>query len=208
MGTSAIPLYDKFVKQAKKMSPRFLSMIIPARWFSGGKGLDEFRNEMLNDKHITHLTDDFDSTECFPGVDISGGICYFLWERDRESLCEIESIRAGKKSLLTRPLLEKNSSTFIRFNEAVPIIRKILQKGERSFADIVSARKPFGFGSQIKLSEFKEGLIKIYSYPQNGYVKLSEVEKNKEWINLPKVMIAKAYGERGSFPVSVNFPAS
>jgi site-specific DNA-methyltransferase (adenine-specific) len=118
---SAKPLYHKFIEQAKKLNPRYLSMIVPSRWFSGGKGLDDFREEMLSDKRLTKVVDYFDSNECFPGVDISGGVCYFLWERDREKICEITTIRSGEKSIMERPLLETDNDSFIRFNEAVSI---------------------------------------------------------------------------------------
>ena len=93
---SASPLYHKFVKQAKKLNPRFLAMIIPARWYAGGKGLDAFRSEMLNDKHVTRLVDYPDSKDCFPGVDIAGGICYFLRERDRVcNECNVTTVEGG-----------------------------------------------------------------------------------------------------------------
>ena len=148
MGTSATPIYQKFIQQAKKMSPKYLSMIIPSRWFAGGKGLDEFREEMLNDRRISKLVDYFDSTECFPGVDISGGVCYFLWEKAYYGDCEVVSIRKGEESRLKRPLLEKNTDSFIRFNESIPIIRKIAQKKEDQFFKQISSRKPFGIVSQ------------------------------------------------------------
>ena len=99
-GSSATSLYHKFVEQAQKLNPRYLSMIIPSRWFSGGKGLDEFRDAMLKDKRITNLVDYFDSTECFPGVDLSGGVCYFLWARDYIGDCLVTSNRHGKSTTL------------------------------------------------------------------------------------------------------------
>jgi site-specific DNA-methyltransferase (adenine-specific) len=96
-GRSASPIYNKFVQQAKKMNPRYLTMIIPSRWFGGGKGLDEFRKEMLGDSRIRKLVDYENASECFPGVDIAGGICYFFWDRDNKGLCEVENILNGKR---------------------------------------------------------------------------------------------------------------
>lgn len=203
-GTSASPIYQLFVEQAKKLNPRYISMIIPARWYSGGKGLDNFRDMMLKDKRITHLVDYFDSTECFPGVDISGGVCYFLWERDREDNCQVESHLNKKVTSIKRPLLEKDADTFIRFNEAVNILRKIKKFNENSFETIVSERRPFNLDTNMKLSdEKKDNYIKCYAYPKEGYVDKNKVYKNLQLVNKYKVFIAKAYGERGNFPYLV-----
>lgn len=203
-GTSAAPIYQKFVEQAKRLKPRYISMIIPSRWFAGGKGLDEFRNEMLKDKRIKKLIDYFDSNECFPGVDISGGVCYFLWEKDYEGDCEVTSCRGEVKSVMKRPLLEKNSTTFIRFNEAISIVHKVQKFSEKPFINQVSSRKPFGFGTNIKVDEkeFKNS-IKIYSYPKSGFIEKDKIIQNIGWLNKYKVYIAKAYGERGAFPYLV-----
>jgi site-specific DNA-methyltransferase (adenine-specific) len=204
MGTSAIPLYEKFVRQSKMLMPEYLIMIIPSRWFAGGKGLDEFRKEMLEDTRIRKIVDFFDSTECFPGVDISGGVCYFLWDKDEKGDCEVVSVRSGQVTKMQRPLLERRSDSFIRFNEAISIVRKINSQNENSFEEIISARKPFGFGSHVNIEKTEfENAVKIYSYPQNGYVSRLEIPKNKNWIDKNKVLIAKAYGERGSFPYLV-----
>ena len=97
---SAKPLYHLFVQQAIKLSPRYLSMIIPARWYSGGKGLDEFRDLMLNDTRLSYLVDYFDSNDCFPGIDLSGGVCYFLWDQQHSGDCIVKSIINGKESII------------------------------------------------------------------------------------------------------------
>jgi site-specific DNA-methyltransferase (adenine-specific) len=125
-GRSASPIYHNFVLQAKKMNPRYLIMITPSRWFGGGKGLDGFRQEMLNDKRIRKIYDYEDANECFPGVDIAGGISYFLWEKDSSGECEIVNIHNGVEVRSTRSLNEYK--TFIRHSQAVPMIRKVLAK--------------------------------------------------------------------------------
>lgn len=149
-GSSATPLYNKFIEQAKKLKPRFLTMIIPARWYSGGKGLDTFRKEMLNDNRIRKLVDFENSSTIFPGVDIAGGICYFLWDRDNEGLCEITNDYDGKKVTSVRALNEYD--VFIRHSQAVPIIRKVLkvENAKHYLNKVVSARKPFGLNSNYK----------------------------------------------------------
>ena len=200
---SAKPIYQLFVQQAKKLNPRYLTMVIPARWFSGGKGLDEFRNEMLTDRRIRHITDYFDSTECFPGVDISGGICYFLWNRDMPGDCLIDSRRADKHSSMERPLLEKDNDVFIRFNEAVPILNKI--NSSNSFSDRISARKSFGLVTNVSLqdSPISDNYVKVFAYPKNGYIKREAIPMHYEWVDKIKVCISYAYGERGEFPYQV-----
>lgn len=200
-GSSAIPIYNKFVEQAKKLNPRYLAMIIPSRWFSGGKGLDDFRDNMLSDKRLSCLVDYFDSTECFPGVDLSGGVCYFLWERDHDGDCKVINKMHGEESMMNRPLLENDNDTFVRFNSAVSIIRKIQTIDNSSITDIISARKPFGIDPKTKiLKENTTGYIKVYAYPDNGFISRQKVTQNEGWIDEYKVMIAKAYGERGDFP--------
>ncbi len=202
MGTSAIPLYNVFVQQAKKLSPRYLTMIIPSRWFSGGKGLDGFRAEMLQDHRIRKISDYFNSTDCFPGVDISGGVCYFLWDKSWTGNCEITSIRNGKSSTLVRPLLELGNDSFIRFNEAVSIVRKVQKEGFKSFEQIVSVRRPYGDINQIH-KEQSNNDIYVFAYPSNGYINKSSIKQGQDSIHRYKVFIAKAYGERGDFPYLV-----
>ena len=149
-GSSATPLYHKFIEQAKKLKPRFLTMIIPARWYSGGKGLDNFRESMLNDGSIRKLVDFENSSDIFPGVDIAGGICYFLWDRDNKGLCEITNIYDGKKTTSERTLNEFD--VFIRHSQSLPIIRKILkaENAKHYLNKVISSRKPFGISSNYK----------------------------------------------------------
>lgn len=199
----SIPLYHKFIQQAKKLNPRFLTMIVPSRWFAGGRGLDEFRDEMLKDKRIEKLIDFPNAVDCFPGVDISGGVCYFLWNRDYQGECEITS-KQGKDytSTMKRSLLEKNNNTFIRFNEAIPIIRKIASFKENTFDALVSPQTPFGIVSSFKnyKDEYFDGAISIYTVNGKKYIDKDVVTKNPNWIDCHKVYISKSYGERGAYP--------
>ena len=201
---SAKPLYHLFVQQAIRLSPRYLSMIIPARWYSGGKGLDEFRDLMLNDTRLSYLVDYFDSNDCFPGIDLSGGVCYFLWDQQHSGDCIVRSIINGKESIIQRPLIEKGNDSFVRFNSSISILEKIKQFQESLFIQLVSSRKPFGIATNEKI-DTEKGIngIKIYAYPKNGYIESSKVSANKQSVYKPKVLISYAYGERGNFPYLV-----
>ena len=187
---------------AKKVEASYISMIMPARWYAGGRGLDKFRDKMLSDTRISNITDYPDSTECFPGVDISGGICYFLWDKQYKGNCTIVSRKKNKISTAKRPLLEEGMDTFIRHNEALPVFHKVQERKEKSFDFLVSPQTPFGFISSFsgyKKDNF-EGAIKYYSYGKNGYVSYSQIKRNAEWAQMHKVYLSAAYGERGSYP--------
>ena len=143
-GKSAAPIYHLFVQQAKKLNPRFLTMIIPARWFVGGKGLDDFRTEMLTDNRIRNIVDFENSADVFPGVDVAGGVCYFLWKRDSKGLASVTNFCNGIGVTSERKLDE--FSTFVRHSRSLSIIRKVIAKNEnngRCLSDLVSSRKPF-----------------------------------------------------------------
>jgi site-specific DNA-methyltransferase (adenine-specific) len=194
---SATPIYNKFVEQAKKMNPRFITMIIPSRWFAGGKGLNDFRDEMLNDDRIRKLVDYPNSADCFPGVDLSGGVCYFLWERDNRGNCEVVSNVEGELSVLERPLLEQGATSFIRYNQAIPILRKVKHLREPSFANLVSSRKPFGFPTNYEAADKPfEGSVLVFGSKGDRYVPKEVIAVNKEWVFGHKVLISRAYGER------------
>lgn len=201
---SAKPIYQQFVSQAKIINPQYISLIIPARWYSGGKGLDAFREEMLFDKRIRKLVDYFDSTICFPGVDISGGICYFLWDRENPGDCDITSHINNSTTTMSRPLFEDGDDSFIRFNLGIEILRKVRRFRETSFSGRISARKPFGLDTQVELSEEKfANSVLVYGYQKKGYISKSQITQNRDLIDRHKVCISYAYGERGDFPYLV-----
>ena len=143
-GKSAKPIYQLFVEQAKKLRPRYMTMIIPSRWFSGGKGLDDFRKTMLSDRHIRKLVDYENFKDVFPGVDLAGGASYFLWDRDNTGICEVVNFNQNTPTCVHRYLDEY--VIFIRQNLAVEIVRKVQENTteKRTLSDRVSSRKPFG----------------------------------------------------------------
>lgn len=195
-GTSAMPIYQKFVEQAKKLSPRFLSMIIPARWYAGGKGLDEFRATMLNDKHIRVLVDYIDSNDCFGGVDIAGGVCYFLWDRDHEGLCKVTSV--NKTCSKTSDRLLGEYSTFIRQAEAINIVHKVLNNCKITMDSIVYSRKPFGLDNGYigQLTPFS-GSVTLFGSQGISYIKEEEIIQNAHLLNEWKVIASKASAQGG-----------
>lgn len=183
-GRSASPIYQIFVQQAKKLNPRYLSMIIPSRWFAGGKGLDDFRAEMLGDDRIRKIVDYEDASEVFPGVDIAGGICYFLWERDSHGPCEVTNIHNEERVVSVRSLNE--FKTFIRHSQAVPIIRKILAKNEKRMSEQVTSRKPFGLATNVR--PMKTGDITLRWQNGEGPYKRKEITVGLDIIDLWKVI--------------------
>ncbi|UNU74251.1 Eco57I restriction-modification methylase domain-containing protein [Moraxella nasovis] len=200
---SATPIYHKFIQQAKKLNPHYLIMITPSRWFAGGKGLDEFRDEMLNDRRLKVLVDYIDSNDCFPGVDISGGVSYFLWDKSHSGTCLVETIEGNSiVSRMNRYLKEDGTETFIRFNQAISILRKIKNFKEKSFSNLVSSRKPFGFSTSYRgQSKSNSNSVELYTSDGINYISLNDIDRNRNWVNQYKVYIARAYGER----ISSNF---
>lgn len=202
--SGAISLYHKFIQQAKKLNPRYISMIVPARWYSGGKGLDEFRDEMLHDQRLAQIHDFPETTDCFPGLNIRGGVCYFLWDREHRGDSTITNYKNGIAfSTSKRPLLEKKANVFVRYNQAIDILRKVKKLNEKAFDETVSARKPFGLDSNF--SEFKKTRttkhnIILYRFGENGYVSEEQVIKNKHWIKEIKVIVSKASPGGDSYP--------
>ena len=148
-GVSASPIYHRFVEQAKGLEPRFLSMVVPSRWFGGGKGLAKFRADMLSDARLRKLVDFENANEAFPGVDIAGGVCYFLWDRDNAGLCRVQNVSGGVTSKSIERRLDE-FSTFVRQSAAVPIIRKVVSKSEDRMSQQVSSRKPFGLPTNAR----------------------------------------------------------
>jgi site-specific DNA-methyltransferase (adenine-specific) len=191
-GRSARPIYQEFVQQAKKLNPRYLTMIIPARWFSGGKGLSGFRDEMLNDDRIRKLVDFENSSEVFPGVDIAGGICYFLWERDNPGLCEIINQSDGNRISSTRPLNEY--SFFIRQGRAIPIIRKVnshKENDDKKLSEVVSVSKPFGLRTFYKPK--KEGIPCWFTQKQGlQFADPKDVEDKENSLHKWKLLIPRS----------------
>jgi site-specific DNA-methyltransferase (adenine-specific) len=198
---SASPIYQRFVDQAKKLAPRFLAMIIPARWYSGGKGLDEFRKNMLSDNKVSVLHDFPETSDCFPGINIRGGVCYFLWERDYDGDCLIYTHKGDETSKpFKRPLLEPGSDVFIRYNEAISILRKI-KNTNGSFSKFVSAHKAFGLRTYVKGRKKPfDGSVKLFQNGGVGYINRNDIVKNQQWINDWKVIVPYASPGTDSYP--------
>ena len=203
---SAMPIYQKFVESAKRLAPRYLTMIIPSRWFTGGKGLDDFRDNMLRDDRIRELVDYPSAKDCFVGVKLEGGVCYFLWNRDNRGDCRVTTVTESSQSTMVRPLKYKNANIFVRYNESISILDKVTCLNEGAFSSLVSTRKPFGLSSTfMDFEEGKaEGFTTIYANKSIGHItKDFIIPLNNDWINKFKVFISYAYGMGDSFPVQV-----
>lgn len=198
-GISAKPIYQYFVQQAKKLQPHYLIMIIPSRWFAGGKGLDEFRTEMLHDQHIKVLVDYMSSKDCFPGVNIAGGVNYFLWDRDYTGNCLIKNCTNDSTPIIAKRSLNE-FNVFIRDNRAINIIHKFIASGDDSLAQHTFKRNPFGFVSKERGSKkpiSNDENVKLFSSGGTGYIRRSTVSKNKDQIDKYKVIIGKIVPNNG-----------
>ena len=188
-GKSAKPIYHLFVNMAKTMSPRYMAMVIPSRWFTGGKGLDEFRRSMLTDRHIRKLVDYENFRDIFPGVDLAGGACYFLWDRDNEGTCEV--VNFSKETPLSVERYMDEFDVFIRQNLALEIVHKV-QKSNKLFLDgRVSSRKPFGIPSNY--TPLNAGIpCQFIQRIGIRYANKKDVDDTKGYLNKWKLLIPAA----------------
>jgi len=208
-GASAVPVYQYFIQGAQELRPRYLSMITPSRWFTGGRGLDNFRDEMLHDKRISVLHDFPDASLLFPDVEIKGGVNYFLWDRENSRECNVFTHYPNRPVISsTRFLLEPGMDIFIRDIRQITILRKIQQKKEAQFFEIMSANDPFGYDVRVEnsytrvrptysLQPFPGSLVFYYFGWRDkgvGYIKRNTVRKGFEYIDSYKVFIPRAWG--------------
>ncbi len=204
-GSSDSSIYHLFVEQAKNLEPKFLSMVVPSRWLAGGRGLDEFRAQMLNSGHLRNLTDFTDSGEAFPGVQIKGGICYFLWDAGYSGPCNVIRIDGGVENLQPNRALGE-FDIFVRDERALGILRKVLAKKETSILELVSGDTPFGIATNYEEWSEKRtsGLIALHLIDKSkrtvGFMKRNDIHKNTTAIDAWKVLVPKAYGAGESFP--------
>ena len=200
---SAVPIYQNFIEKAKELNPRYITMIVPARWYAGGRGLDDFRKSMLTDDRLRVLHDFPETSDCFAGINIRGGVCYFLWERDSHGDCHVYNHRNGRVNDAVRPLLEDNSDIFIRYNQSIAILRKVQELQEPSFGELVSSSKPFGlrgFFKEYSPKRTADKPIKLYRFGDDGFVSREQVVKNREWIDQWKVIVPEASPGGDEYP--------
>lgn len=215
-GTSAAPIYQLFVEQAKKLDPRFLTMVIPSRWFSGGKGLDEFRESMLKDSRLRSIDDFLSASDVFPGIGLKGGVSYFLWDRDHIGTCEVTThFKGWEDSVDTRPLLEAGADVFIRFNEGVSILKKVVATDTgksdgltlppgRRFEELVSARKPFGLETTFRGKTTRgAGDVLVHQSGNPGYIARDAIPSGGNLVDKWKVFVgyaAPGTGNKDTYP--------
>ncbi|MGN1114927.1 MAG: Eco57I restriction-modification methylase domain-containing protein [Oscillospiraceae bacterium] len=188
-GKSAKPIYQNFVEQAKKLKPKYITMIIPSRWFTGGKGLENFRKTMLTDKRIHKLVDYENFKDVFPGVDLAGGACYFLWDKDYNGECEVTNCSNNYSNTVIRNLDEYD--TFIRQNLAVEIVNKVTKKYSKFLNDRVSSRKPFALPTNY---EPRDNGIPCWFIQRIGkkFADNKDIDDTKGYLNKWKLLAPKA----------------
>ena len=180
-------------------------MVVPSRWMAGGRGLDEFRAQMLNSGHLRSLTDFPNSGEAFPGVQIKGGVCYFLWDASHKGTCDVKRIAGGTEHIQMNRLLGE-FDVFVRDERALGIIRKVLSKKEPSVLELISGDTPFGIATNFDDWSEKNGAGKIALHLINrgkrivAFIKRGHIRKNIESLDVWKVLVPEAYGAGETFP--------
>lgn len=196
-GVSAAPTFQYFVEQGKKLNPNYMSMIIPARWYAGGKGLDEFRTSMLNDSRLEKLIDFETSKDCFPSVSIAGGLCYFLWNAKHDGECEVTNIVNGKKTSIANRKLNEHE-VFVRSNYSVAILNKVIKLETNFLTEGMYARNAFGFPTNYRgRPEKVTGDVELLTSKGFQYIKREEVTKNKDIIDAYKILIGRLVPSNG-----------
>ena len=193
-GSSAVPVYQRFVDIAKKIKPSYISMIMPAKWYTGGKGLDDFREEMLNDKRIAFIADFDDSRLLFPTADIAGGVCYFNWSALHQGLCTFVSHKNNTKTTCKRNL--SDDDIFVRDMLAYEIINKVKILNESTMDSVVFSRNPFGFASNSDFySRQAYDTIRIFTSKGWAFVRKADIRSNENEVGKWKVIMSKAGAE-------------
>lgn len=195
-GTRDVPIYQHFVQQAKKLGPRYLTMVIPSRWMAGGLGLSDFRREMLADKRIRELVDYPNAAEIFPTVGLNGGACYFLRDDSYNGPCNVSTVRTGE---LIGPTLRSldEFDVLVRDARALEILRKVLAHNEESVNSILARDKEFGWTSNFDgFRDFERpGDIPLYYIRamkrSRGFISRSEVPKSQHLIDTWKLLVPK-----------------
>ena len=195
-GVSATPIYNRFIEAIKTTHPGAICLIIPAKWYSGGKGLDKFREEMLGDRHISALVDYSNSLDVFPNVDVAGGVCYFVWKEAYNGKCKYTNYRNGKATTAYRDLNE--FQTFIRYPVASEIVKKVKEDGELTLDKVVSSRKPFGLATTAK--PMKTGDVILRYNGGRGPYKRTEIRVGTEMIDQWKIIISRLTAEHAGQP--------
>ena len=194
--SSAMPIYNRFVEQAKELSPKYIVMIIPSRWYAGGRGLDDFRAGMLTDKHLVELHDYQRGGDCFPGIRNGGGMCYFLWSKIYDSYDVTISNHNARSVLFTekRSTIEFGEDIFIRDPYVCSVLRKVKKHHEALMSEVVWRQKPFGFRTNF-MDFKKKGDIKIYTKKDKdgyAYIDRSDVEVNQDHIDDYKLVTSRS----------------
>jgi site-specific DNA-methyltransferase (adenine-specific) len=214
VGGFAMPIYHKFVQAAKSLDPHFVVMVTPSRWFAGGRGLDEYRSEMLADKRLRVLVDFPDPTEAFPGTQIKGGVSYFLWDNTWNGACEVSTIYGGRPASPPMRRMLGDYDVLVRRNEAVPILEKVLKAnrkdGYETLAAKVSSIQPFSIRTNFRGAPKKTGLrnpVRLIGNGGESFIERASVPRNDAWIDDWKVLLGRAYGAGDSFPHQIyNYP--